>query len=294
MGMFFCTTASAVVGFDAKTFSKSIVFLYGADSSGNVIPDREVGTAFLVMVRMKEDPNHVLQLVITARHIVDPIWAGCATVNPNRLFARINTKTFDPAGTAPGTKFVAIDLIRNNSPTWFRSSDDGVDVAALSAPDEMSTGDVLFIFFRNFGSPEEIAKMQIGSQVASAGLVPGVEGKRRNYPVFKFGKIASIPDEPVTFQCKAGSPPRALKVWWIAANLVAGNSGSPILFDPLFPPGSDVSVGEPRAMIIGLQSLAVAGADLAGMTPSEHIVGLIQTIAPQGADLTFGVPAKRP
>jgi hypothetical protein len=71
-------------------------------------------------------------------------------------------------------------------------------------------------------------RLGIGSQIATTGLVPGLEGLKRNYPVFKFGKIASIPDELVFFQCKPASQPQGLRVWWIAANLGLGTSGSPI------------------------------------------------------------------
>jgi hypothetical protein len=168
-----------------------------------------------------------------------------------------------------------------------------VDAAALAAPLELASGkyDVTFVSFNSFGTPEEIAKLGPGSQVASTGLVPGLEGQKRNYPVFKFGKIASIPDETVSLHCTAGST-RDMRVWWIGANLVPGNSGSPIYFDPLFPPNGLLTAGEPRAMIIGLQSLSVDGADLAGMTPTKYIVDLISQTAPNDADLTLGPPAK--
>jgi hypothetical protein len=37
--------------------------------------------------------------------------------------------------------------------------------------------DVTFISFGFFGKPEEIAKLGVGSQVASTGLVPGMEDR---------------------------------------------------------------------------------------------------------------------
>jgi hypothetical protein len=148
--------------------------------------------------------------------------------------------------------------------------------------------------FRNFGKPEEIAKLGVGSQIASSGLVPGLEGKKRNYPVFKFGKIASIPDEEILVPCptRPESRTRPLRVWWLNADLIGGNSGSPIYFDPLFPPGADIGAGEPRAMIIGMQSIALPGAALAGMTPASYIVDTISHAVPRCADLTLGLPSK--
>jgi hypothetical protein len=45
-------------------------------------------------------------------------------------------------------------------------------------------------------------------------------------------------------------------------------------------------------MIIGLQSIALVGADLAGMTPASYIVDVIAHAVPNDADLTLGSPAK--
>jgi hypothetical protein len=76
------------------------------------------------------------------------------------------------------------------------------------------------------------------------------------------------------------------------ADLIGGNSGSPIYFDPLFPPGGDISAGEPRAMIIGMQSVALPGAALAGMTPASYIIDVISHTVLNDADLTLGSPPK--
>jgi hypothetical protein len=203
--------------------------------------------------------------------------------------------TFDPRVDETGVAYLPIDLNHNGAPTWKTSTEDDVDVAVLTPPSELYSGkyDIKTINYRNFGKTDEIAKLRIGSQIASAGLVPQLAGEKRNYPIFKFGRISSIPNELAPFQCQPNSPPRPLRVWWIEANLVPGNSGSPILFDPLFPPGSDISFGEPRAMIIGLQSLALIGADLAGMTPASYIMDVISRAVPSDADLSLGVPVKK-
>lgn len=201
---------------------------------------------------------------------------------------------FDPQADETGVSYLPVDLITNGAAAWMKSNDDNVDVAVLKAPRELLSGDydVKFLKFRNFGTPEEIAKIGIGSQTASAGLVPRLEGKKRNNPIFHFGRIASIPDEMATFPCSEGSQPRPWRVWWLATTLVPGTSGSPIFFDPLFPPGADMTAGEPRAMIIGLQSLWIGGADLAGMTPAKYIIEVISRCVGIDADLSFGVPSK--
>jgi hypothetical protein len=194
--------------------------------------------------------------------------------------------------------YLPLDLTEKGTPTWHKSEDDNVDVAVIDAPAAILTGayDVGFLNVRNFGTREEIAKLGIGSQVASPGMVPDFMDEKRNYPMWKFGKIAAIPEElGARVQCAPNVPRiggRRLRAWWIATNFVAGNSGSPIYFDPLFPPGGDISSGEPRAMLIGLQSTSVTDADLTGMTPATFILDAISRAVPKDADLTLGLPAR--
>jgi len=283
----------AITSIDTNFVNKTIVFFFASDSAGQVLEARQVATGFLVVVPGK-DGRTQYPLIVTARHVVDPVWAGCASENPTRLFARVNKVHSSAQSDEGGVGYIALDLVQNGAATWSKSDDEAVDVAVLRAPPEFLSADyeARFINFRNFGTPEEIAKLGIGSQTASTGLVPGLEGKERNYPIFKFGKIASIPNEMAALRCKSDSQPRPLRVWWIQMSLVPGTSGSPINFDPLFPPGADVSAGEPRAMIIGLQSLALPGADLAGMTPAKYIVDVISHVVPSDADLNLGLPQK--
>jgi len=286
--------AHATTAIDTNLVNKSVVFFFAADSTGHVLADKQVATGFLIIVPSTKNGQPGYPFLVTARHVVDPAWARCHSVNPTRLFARVNKMRFDPKADESGVSYVAIELIQDGTPSWFKDDDENADVAVLKAPQELLSGDydVRFVNFRNFGKPDEIVKIGVGSQIASTGLVPGVEGKKRNFSVFKFGKIAGIPDEIQSGQCEPDSPPRGFLVWWIAVNLVPGNSGSPIYFDPLFPPGADITVGEPRAMIIGLQSLALTGADLAGMTPAKYIIEVISRAVPGDADLSLGVSSK--
>ena len=283
----------ATTSLDTGFVARSVVFFFAADRAGHVQKNDLLATGFLIIV-----PNQAGQdaypLLVTARHVVDPEWAGCRTPNPSRLFLRVNNMHYEPHQVEVGVSYLPVDLLDNGRRTWTKSDDDTVDVAVLKAPPELLSGeyDVRFLKVRNLGKPEEIAKIGVSSQTASAGLVPGVEGERRNNAVFHFGKIASIPEEVATFQCTSSSPVKRLQVWWLATTLVPGTSGSPIYFDPLFPPNSDISSGEPRSMLIGLQSLSVPGADLSGMTPSRLILDVITHAVPKDADLTLGLPQK--
>ena len=122
-----------------------------------------------------------------------------------------------------------------------------------------------------------------------AGLLPGLQGNSRNYPIFKFGQISSIPSEDVETHCGTGKPGFFVKVWLLAANLVPGNSGSPIFHVPLG--GNGLSFGGTRPMLLGVQSISYVGADIAGMTPSNFVYDILQTMGLGDVDFRRDPPA---
>src|SRR5208282_3434695 len=79
---------------------RSVVFVYAADASGNIVP---AGTGFIVEIPSVSHPGKVFKLLVTARHMVDPEWAGCSNQGPRKLFLHINKKNFDPTKDEAGT-----------------------------------------------------------------------------------------------------------------------------------------------------------------------------------------------
>lgn len=128
----------------------------------------------------------------------------------------------------------------------------------------------------------------MGDDVVAAGLVPTISGTSKNYPYFKFGKVSGMPTETTDHRCGAGRPTKALKVWYIAINQVPGNSGSPVYAVPFGVAGAILGPSTKRPMLIGLQSVSIVSADLAGVTPASAIFEVIQTIAMEDADLYRG------
>src|SRR5687768_8895392 len=71
---------------------------------------------FLRYVPSKSDPKKGWRYLVTARHIVDPVWAkqcirdesgkSRPLTNPARLYARMNLKQYDPASPRPGFEFI--------------------------------------------------------------------------------------------------------------------------------------------------------------------------------------------
>jgi hypothetical protein len=144
----------------------------------------------------------------------------------------------------------------------------------------------------SFASVDEQKFMGVGDQITSAGLVPGKSGENRNYPFFKFGHISTVPEEGTFIACEPSMPALRLeRVWFIAANLVPGNSGSPIYYLPF---GGNGSSFGGRPALLGVQSSSIVEADLAGMTPVEDVFKIIENhFAAQGADLYRGALKKQ-
>jgi hypothetical protein len=294
----FCPTVRAETTLNTDAVKKVVVFLYAPKPDGT---DADVtkpqGTGFLVTVHKKGDIHQTYIVLVTARHMVDPYWAACSpepqTPPDRRVYIRLNNKHYDSAKDGTGVSYLPVDLVKNGAKQYYVNDDITVDAAVVLLPwgdwvKMQEQYDFIPMPLSAFASADEIPKFKIGDSVASAGLVPGRSGEKRNYPFFKFGNISNIPDEPTQVVC------RLVRVWFIAANLVSGNSGSPIFYAP--PPllASPVS----RGVLVGVQSSSIGdpvfgAADIAGMTPVEDIFKIFEKHSPPDADLYRGDESKR-
>jgi hypothetical protein len=278
---------ASLVPINTDTVRRSVVFLYSADGDGR--PDRthEVGTAFLVEIPLKAQPTRSYYALVTARHVVDPTWACLGPSNPAILYARVNRKSFDPQHDESGVVFIKVVLVANGVRTWATHTRDTVDVAVIPIqPDDYLTNDVATVRVSDFGTPDEINSVGVGDDVISAGLVPGYSGQLRNYPFFKFGKVSNIPAEDTLMPCQ-GQQPKRHTFWYLAATLVPGNSGSPVF---ILPPGNAIMrFGNARPFLLGLQSMSIVAGEIAGITPSQFIFDVIQSLPLPDADLRRGL-----
>lgn len=295
-----CLPLRANTNILVESIKKMVVFIYAADANGEADKNHPLGTGFLVVTPVGVTPNLMGKdaiirgelLLVTARHIVDPAWAFCSGPQPSVVYLRVNKKNYDPAKDSTGVDYVRVPLVKSRERQYFVSEDDKVDAAVIDVGEQFSPDKYDFQAMRLsvFASPDEISKMGIGDSVTSPGLIPGKSGEKRNYPFFKFGNISNIPDEPVEIACDRRMPELRLeRVWFVAANLVGGNSGSPILYVP----PAMFAQGVTRGVIIGVQSSSFDGADIAGMTPIEDVFKIIEGHAPPGADLYRGDETKR-
>lgn len=274
--LFFVSSLPSIAGanINVEYVRKSVVFLYAADDNGNV--GEALGTGFIVVIPLISNPAKAYKFLVTARHIPDPNWAGCRVTNPSKILMRVNTKDFDSTKGQPGTHDFELTGTNVLSKQWIVSEDPMVDVAIMPLNGSILDGyDVEGLRIGDFPTPEEEKHFKSGDSVVSAGLMPGASGKMRNYPIFKFGNVSSIPDEPADTSCGQGTQAVQRKVWFIAASLVPGNSGSPIYYVPDILTTSE-TVNRPT--FLGIQSTSFLGYDVAGMTPANYVYEVIQHI----------------
>jgi hypothetical protein len=274
---------------------KSIVFLAYQRSDRKV----EVGTGFLMSLQLKTDQTRGHPVIVTARHVIDPEWAGCFWTNPDAIAVRVNTKDYEANVSATGVWQTLFPLRLNGQRTWYAHSNEQVDIAVIPfITDEengLVTQDIAPLSVEDFATPEEIQKFQIGigANIISAGLVPGLWNDKRNYPAFKFGKVSNVPDEPVKMHCEANGSDKDRLAWLIAGNFVPGNSGSPVFLQPLeFSLGAPFQFTGPRNMILGVLSGSLDGADLGEMVPIQYVFEILDAHFPD-SDLHRG-PANKP
>ena len=216
--------------------------------------------------------------------MVDPTWLGCPAPTPH-LAARFNKKAFKPGTDATGT--VDYDL---RGQTWIATDDPTVDIAYTLLDGKKIDAlmvDNLPLRLEVLPTATEVAVVGIGDSVYSAGLLEHASGVKRNYPIFKFGNVSNILDEELPVGSGCAAPPKLMTEWLIAASLVPGNSGSPIVFNPSPNQGG-------RPFILGVQSMSfgvqfptfVGTSDVAGMAPITPLLESIRQLHLDGADLS--------
>jgi hypothetical protein len=206
------------------------------------------------------------------------ILVGRTAYPPNELIAHFNKKEFDPTKDESGIAEMSLA-----GQQWAYPDDDSVDIAFTFLDGkkfESLSAENRGLPISQLPSASEAKAVEIGSSIASAGLLPSVPRARRNYPIFKFGNVSSIPQEKIPVPGCAGTN-RLRTEWLIAASLVGGNSGSPIVYMP--------RLGETgRPFLLGVQSISVAYSDVAGMAPIRYLIERLREL--QIPDIDLSIP----
>ena len=267
-----------------NVLSDAVVFFYQRDESGKLTPQ---GTGFLVGIPSKTRTDESYIYLVTARHMVDGPWVGCPP-SKDRLILRLN-KAFDRPQILELGELTTVNFPLDDQ-VWEYPDDDMYDLAFTRLPEQAMNGlgaVVRPLKSENFPTQSEAGQLRVGDDIVSAGLLVGASGEWRNFPIFKWGQVSSVRSgEPLSIPSPCHGNPRWMREILVAASLVPGNSGSPIVVLPnQLHPGS--------TFVAGVQSISFSGSDVAGMTPIRPMLDKLRRVHAE-SDLDLGPPDAPP
>jgi hypothetical protein len=200
---------------------KIVTFIYAplpsVPGANSLVP---VGTGFFVAVRNTADARGIFGYLVTAKHVLQD---RSGSQYPE-IFLRLNRHKGD-------AELVRLELTGKDKKVFYHPTDNSVDIAVIpvlppeatydfkALPDELLTTE---------GSFKELGISE-GAEVFFTGLFLPHVGQHKNYPIVRFGRVAMITDERISWQ-ELGRPPEMLRLYLIETQSYGGNSGSPVFF----------------------------------------------------------------
>ena len=195
-----------------EQIKKSITFIFH-------VKDNEVkalGTGFFVGVKVNSTGGYITYLV-TAKHVLISDNGDILTT----VYLRLNRQN-----DAPLVKL-----------TFDRSSvlmhhDINVDLVCIPVTLDEQNFDVLYIPNSYFAGVEIIREKGIaeGTNIFYGGLFDPYIGFQKNYPVFRFGRVSSLPNEKIRIT-KPTEPLKMAHLYLFETHAFAGFSGAPVFFE---------------------------------------------------------------
>jgi len=246
--------------------AKTVVFIFLADEIGNPRINADTnaavanGTGFFVLVENENGPGGHCYLV-TAKHVLQNEKANTLS----RVFLRVNTKE-------KGSEYAALDLILDGAmQNVFTHSDPTVDIAVIPLLPPGDKFDFLALPSAMIKTREDFKKTTIapGSDVFFVGLFIPHFGEKANSPIFRFGRVAMLPEERIRWQDSTTKPAELVELYLLETMSFGGNSGSPVFFSQ----GADREAGK---LYVGAPEITLAGV-MRGNFNEPRVGGFVQT-----------------
>jgi len=182
-------------------------------------------------------------------------------------------------------------VISGPEQTLFLHSDESVDIAVIPiAGKDLDPLDLVELPESWLASSDDIASNHIGvgTDVFFEGMFTPYLGQQKSYPIVRFGRVAMLPDEKISFRGIE------IEAYLLETLAFGGNSGSPVFFYL----GAD---REPGSMMLGPPTIKIAGVmegyyqDLTPITvvqPASSDNQMIPVSA-QNAGIAVVIPAQK-
>jgi len=197
--------------------ASTVIFLFSIGPN-----PQPIGTGFIIGCPVPNSEKAIIPIVVTAKHVLG---------DHQKVLGRFSTQ--EGASTA----FVRYDIasLKKSNDYWEHPYDNGVDIAVFrSLHYEAMKYNALpmdLIATKKMFKEEKIRQTD---QIIFPSLLINFMGSSMNYPVFRDGIIAVIPNEKVPMKFKVGDKQIETdqEVIFIDATSIPGASGSPIFLWP--------------------------------------------------------------
>jgi hypothetical protein len=208
-----------------SSFKKTVVFLktncLEQDPKGNPVVNSYSGTGFLLGVQPPDNPNKGVLYLVTNHHVATP---GIEHGKPCKIpSASIRFNLNKPTATGELSQELPLE-----PSAWMFPADPSVDLAIMLVALNQEIFSFKLIPSTLLMSEKDAKAAQVaeGDTVIFAGLFVQFQGKVRNEPIVREGKVAMMADEPTPTTLGLSG-----KVYLVDAHAFGGNSGSPMLLD---------------------------------------------------------------
>ena len=213
-----------------------VTFMHVLDKKTGQLPLN--GTGFFVGVKSPDTDMYTVYLV-TAKHVLQ--------MPDTELLSPLVALRLNKQGG--GTEQLLVSLIpKGSGKNLFLHKDPTVDLAVIPLLPDQRKYDFRFLPDNYITTKEDFKKLKIteGSEIFFTGLFQAHPGKHKNYPIVRFGRVALITDEKITWNNVE------TELYLMESTACGGNSGSPVFF----------YLGmerEPGTIMIGSRVLKFAG-----------------------------------
>jgi hypothetical protein len=206
-------------------YKKAVTFIFLADSQGQLKRDNNGhpiawGTGFFVSVP-SDDAKGVYGYLVTAKHVLRDEKGN----DFDRVYIRLNKKQGD-------AEFVPLDLVANGKRSVYIHPEQSVDISVVPAWPKESIFDFVVVPSEMLSTKLTFDEFNIaeGTDVFFVGLFSTYYGEHKNNPIIRFGHVAMLPDDPITWIDYEGQPAQHAQLYLVETGSYGGNSGSPVFF----------------------------------------------------------------
>jgi len=245
---------------------KAVTFIFPADAQGTVWRDPKTnapfpyGTGFFVLVHADVPRVGVYGYLVTAKHVLK----ATDEKNSSRIYLRLNKLKGD-------AEYVPLELSEAGRSRVFTHPDPSVDIAVVPALPSGDEFDFKTIPAEMLAG-KSLSDLQIseGSEVFFTGLFISYVGEHRNNPIVRFGRVAMLPEDRITW-IENGQPSQLVELYLLETQSYGGNSGSPVFFYPSID-------NTPGVIVAGPPVLKLAGI-MRGSFNETRAIGFVQPAA---------------